>query len=174
MNKKQIQRKPRRNHQIKISPIRLIDEKGENLGVVELTKALELSEDKGLDLIEIAPHARPPVCRIMDYGKYLYQQSKQEKKKKAHQKQTEIKGVRISFRISEHDMEIKAKQARKFLDKGNKVKIEMILKGREKGQMEKAKEKLKSFIEDISPEAKMEGEIKKSPRGLNTVIEKQQ
>jgi len=151
----------------------LIDEKGKNVGIVETDKALQMAQDKGLDLIEIAPSVRPPVCRIMDYGKYQYQKSKQEKEQRAKQKKIETKGVRISFRIGQHDLEIKAKQAEKFLAQGHKVKIEMILRGREKGLFNMAKEKLNEFVNLIPLETNLDQEIKRQPRGLSVTISKQ-
>ena len=167
-----IQQRVRINQWIRLSPVRLIDEKGQNLGIVETDKALELAREKGLDLIEIAPNVRPPVCRIMDHGKYQYQKSKEEKQQKTKQKRIEVKGIRISFRISQHDLETKAKQANKFLDQGHKVRIEMILRGREKGLFEMAREKLNEFIKLISPEVKVEQEIKRNPRGLTVGVTK--
>ncbi len=131
-----------------------------------------MAKEKGLDLIEIAPNAKPPVCRIMDYGKFQYQKSRKERKQKIKQKKTEIKGVRISPRIGQHDLEFKAKQAEKFLNQGHKVKIEMILKGREKGLINIAKEKLNQFIEIIDLETVFEQEIKRQPRGLFVIITK--
>lgn len=131
-----------------------------------------MARDKGLDLIEISPHTKPPVCRIMDYGKYQYQKARKEREQKSKQKKTEMKGVRISPRISQHDLEFKVKQAERFLTKGHKVKIEMLLKGREKWLLETAKEKLNKFIELISVEIVFDQEIKKQPRGLLAVIAK--
>jgi len=131
-----------------------------------------MARDKGLDLIEISPNTKPPVCRIMDHGKYQYEKSRKEKDQKSKQKRTEIKGVRISPRIGQHDLEFKAKQVEKFLDKGHKVKIEMILKGREKWLLDIANEKLNQFIELISTEIVFDQEIKKQPRGLIIVISK--
>jgi translation initiation factor IF-3 len=169
-----IKRQPRTriNQWIRISPIRLIDEKGQNVGIIETPKALEMAREKGLDLIEIAPNTQPPVCRIMDYGKYQYQKSKQEKEQRSKQKKIEVKGIRISLRTGQHDLETKAKQSEKFLNKGYKIRIEMILKGREKSLLDLAKEKLNQFIELIPLETKIEQEIKKQPRGLSVVIEK--
>lgn len=129
--------------------------------------------DKGLDLIEIAPNASPPVCRIMDFGKYQYQKSQVEKKQKTKQKKTDVKGVRISFGISSHDAEFKAKQAEKFLSQGYKVRIEMILRGREKGMFVLAQNKMKEFIELIPLEIKIEQEPKRQQRGLGMVITKE-
>ena len=130
--------------------------------------------EAGLDLIEIAPNVKPPVCRIMDNGKYQYQKSKQEKEQRAKQKKVEIKGVRISMRTGQHDLETKIKQIEKFLKKGDKIKIEMILKGREKSLFILAKEKLDQFIKLIPTEIKIEQEIKRQPRGLGMVIGKEQ
>ena len=129
--------------------------------------------EKGLDLIEIAPNASPPVCRIMDFGKYQYQKSQTEKKQKTKQKKIALKGVRISFGISSHDADFKAKQAEKFLSQGYKVRIEMILRGREKGMLEVAKKKLNEFIELIPLEIKIEQEPKRQQRGLGMVIAKE-
>jgi translation initiation factor IF-3 len=108
----------------------------------------------------------------MDYGKYQYQKSREERQQKTKQKKIEIKGIRISFRTSQHDLETKAKQANKFLDQGHKVRIEMILRGREKALWGMAREKLQGFIELISPEIKIEQEIKRQPRGLTVAITK--
>jgi translation initiation factor IF-3 len=154
----------------------LIDEQGNNLGTTETSKALKMARERGLDLIEIAPNAKPPVCRIMDYGKYKYQKSKKEKTQRIKQKNDELKGIRISFRTGQHDLEIKAKRAEKFLEQGHKVKIEMILRGREKSfsLAELAKEKFNQFIESINLEIKIEQEIKKQPRGLLMIISKSQ
>ncbi|MEA2113404.1 MAG: translation initiation factor IF-3 [Patescibacteria group bacterium] len=166
-------RRPRLNHQIKTNPIRLIDEKGNNLDIVKTGDALKMAFDRGLDLIEIAPNANPPVCRIMDFGKYQYQKSQVEKKQKTKQKKIDIKGIRISFGISQHDAEFKAKQAEKFLSQGHKVRIEMILRGREKGMFEIAQNKMKEFIDLIPFEIKIEQSAKRQQRGLGMVIVKE-
>jgi len=158
------------NEQIQISPIRLIDENGQNLGVVETAKALSLAREKGLDLIELAPSAKPPVCRIMDFGKYQYKQSAHKKKDKP--KKIEVKGIRLSLKIGQHDLMTKARQAVKFLNRGHKVKIEMRLRGREKAHFDLAKEKLEEFIRLIPLEVILEQEIKKQPNGFNLVIAK--
>lgn len=131
-----------------------------------------MAQEKGLDLIEVAPKIRPPVCRIMDYGKFQYQQSKKEKEQKSRQKKTEIKGIRITPRTGAHDLQFKIKQTEKFLSKGNKVKIEMILKGREKALFNTAKEKLNNFLESIKTEIELDQEIKKQPRGFIAIIKK--
>ncbi len=123
-------------------------------------------------LVEIAPTAKPPVCKIIDYGKYKYQQSKKEQQQKTKQKKIEVKGVRIGLSTSLHDLKHKAKQAEKFLAEGNKVKIEIRLRGREKAHQNLAREKLNNFLEIIPVEHKVEEEPKKNPRGLTMIIAK--
>ncbi len=152
--------------------MRLIDENGQNVGVVETHKAIEQARNKGLDLIEIAPTTRPPVCRIMDFGKYQYQKSREERKQKNKQKKIEVKGVRISLRTGQHDLAFKAKQADKFLKQGNKIRIEIILRGREKGLADMAYEKINQFVQLLETEVKTEQEIKKQPRGFSMVVAK--
>lgn len=152
----------------------MIDENNKNVGVIETPKALKMAHEKGLDLIEISPNAKPPVCRIMSHGKYQYEKSRKEKSQKTNQKRIEAKGIRISPRIGQHDLEFKAKQAEKFLEKGYKVKIEMILKGREKWLLAAAEEKISKFIGLITVEIFFEQEIKKQPRGLIAIIAKGQ
>ncbi len=136
-----------------------------------LEEAFRMTQEKGLDIVEVAANIRPPVCRIIDYGKYIYQQEKKTKQQKS--KQTEVKGVRLSFGIAKNDMELKARQAEKFLNQGHKVKIEIILRGREKAHPEVAKEKLEEFIKLLDIPTKIEQEPKKYPRGLTMVISKQ-
>ena len=131
-----------------------------------------MARERGLDLIEIAPNVQPPVCRLMEYGKYQYKKSKEEKDQKNKQKRVEIKGIRISMRTGQHDLETKIKQIEKFFEKGDKIKIEMTLKGREKSLFNLAKEKLTQFVELIPSETKIEQEIRSQPRGLSMVISK--
>jgi len=150
----------------------LIDQNGKNIGVVETSKALVMARDAGLDLIEIAPNVKPPVCRIMDNGKFQYQKSKLERDQRSKQKNVETKGIRISMRTGKHDLDTKIKQIDKFLDKDYKIRIEMILKGREKSLFDLAKEKLNQFIELIQTETKIEQEIRRQPRGLSVIIGK--
>jgi translation initiation factor IF-3 len=146
------------------------------LGIVETYQALDMAKERGLDLVEIAPMAKPPVCRIIDFGKYLYQKSKQGKGQKTKQKRIEIKGVRISLRTGQHDLKTKAKQTEKFLKKGDKIRIEIILKGREKSfQFQNlAKEKLQEFIKSVPIETIIEKDIKREGRGFNMIIGKKE
>lgn len=140
---------------------------------MELGKALQLSRERGLDLMQVTEKVDPPVCKIIDYGKYLY---REEKKKRQTKKQTKggLKGIRLSFNISVHDLEIRAKSAEKFLKKGNKVRIEMRLKGREKALQSFAREKMNKFLEMLKNllEIKVERDLKKEVRGLTIIISK--
>lgn len=165
-----MQRKPRVNSQIRLPEVRLIDQNGRQVGIVPTHQALQIAQEQGLDLVEVAAKARPPVCRIMDFGKYFYQRKKKVKHKK--QKTSEVKGIRISFKTAQHDLETKAKQAEKFLEAGHKVKIETILRGREKAFQELAKKKIEQFISLIPKEITIEQEPKKYPRGLTMIIRK--
>ncbi len=150
--------------------MRVISENGEQLGVMRREEALTKAKELGLDLILITEKANPPVCKIIDYGKYLYQQKKKEKRARASQ----VKGIRLRFNISIHDMETKVKQARKFLEAGNKVKIELILRGREKALTNYAKEKLEKFLELLKSyiEVDIDQPLKKTPRSLIVIIKK--
>jgi len=132
--------------------------------------ALQKAREMELDLVEIAPMANPPVCRIMDYGKYQYQQSRTERINRANQKKVDTKGIRIGVRTDEHDLDFKKNQAEKFLQKGDKVKIEIQLRGREKAHQDLARQTLVDFMKMITLPYKIEQEIKKYPGGFNTVI----
>ena len=133
---------------------------------------MQIVQERSLDLVEIAPTAKPPVCKIIDYGKYKYQQEKKEQKQKAKRKEIEIKGIRIGFATSLHDLEHKAKQAGEFLTEGNKVRIEIKLRGREKAHFNLAKEKLNNFLKLIPIEHRIEEQPKKNPIGLVLTIAK--
>ncbi|MFH1308982.1 MAG: translation initiation factor IF-3 [Patescibacteria group bacterium] len=158
------------NEMIRIDQVRVIDEKGENLGIIDTSKALSIAKERLLDLVEISPTANPPVCKITDYGKYQYSEEKKQRKMKAKQKKFELKGIRIGFNTSSHDLETRVKQIEKFLKLGHKVRIEMRLKGRERGRKYIAKEKLDNFIETISLDVKKEEETKNNPRGIAITI----
>lgn len=111
--------------------------------------AMKAAEDAGLDLVEVSPNSNPPVCKVMDYGKYQYHQKKVETKHRKMQKKTEIKGVRVGFKTGAHDMEVKRKQAEKFLTGGNCVKVSLIFRGREAMYKDLAKKKLQKFYEEL-------------------------
>jgi translation initiation factor IF-3 len=148
----------------------VIDENGNNLGEMSNWEALELAKSHGLDLVEVSPKVRPPVCRIMDFGKYQYQKAKEEKTAKTKQKKVDMKGIRIGIRTDEHDLNFKKNQAEKFLSKGNKVKIEITLRGREKAHQDLARNTLREFMSRIEVPYRVEEEIKRFPGGFNTTI----
>jgi translation initiation factor IF-3 len=134
------------NERIRSPRVVVIDENGQHLGELDTRQALGLAEEKGLDLVEVSPTSQPPVCKIINYGQFLYQQSRKQQTQKARAKRVEIKLIRISFKIGKHDLELKMNQAKKFLERGDKVKVEMILKGREKQHRKRAVEILSEFI----------------------------
>jgi len=164
-------KRPLVNNQIRAPQVRVIDESGKQLGILKLEEALQIARGRNLDLIQVTERVEPPVCKIMEYGKYLYWLQKKEKKVKKVRK---VKTVRFGFNISLRDLENKVIQAEKFLKKGNRVKIEMILRGREKGFLDLAKEKIKQFLEILEKKIpiKIEEELKKRPRGLTMIISK--
>ncbi len=161
------------NNFIRAKEVRVISETGEQLGIMNIFQAIDLAKSKGLDLIQVTEKVEPPVCRIANHGKYLYQQQKKEKKM-AKPKGGELKEIRLTFNISPHDMETRAKQAKKFLDEGDKVKVNMSLRGREKAMGGVATEKVKKFLENLNSTIpiKTERELKREPRGFSMIISK--
>jgi translation initiation factor IF-3 len=161
------------NNQIRASKVRVIDEDGKNLGIFPLEEALKIAKERNLDLIQITDRVDPPVCKISDYGKFLYQMKKKERGKRK-EKGGEVKGIRLGFNISDHDMETKANQAKEFLEEGNRIQVEMVLRGREKNLTEFAKEKIKKFLEILESKIpiKVEQELKRVPRGFIMIISK--
>lgn len=151
------------NGDIREKEVRLIDSEGEQLGVVAIAEAMALAEEKGLDLVNISPKAVPPVCKIMDYGKFRFEQAKREKEAKKNQRVVEIKEIRFSPKIDVHDFEVKAKNAAKFLENGDKVKVTVRFRGREMAHTQIGYELHKKFAEvcselsTIEKEPKLEG-----------------
>lgn len=161
------------NNFIKAKEVRVISETGEQLGIIDIFSAIDLAKSKNLDLIQITEKVEPPVCKIANYGKYLYSLQKKEKKSKTKTK-TELKEIRLTFAISPHDIEIRAKHAKNFLEEGDKVKVSLILRGREKAMGEFAKNKFLSFLETLNNliEIKTERELKREPQGFTMIISK--
>lgn len=153
--------------------MRLIDETGKQLGVVSLEEALRIAKERNIDLIQVTEKTVPPVCKLEEYGKYLYREEKKEKSMNK-QKGGELKAIRLTFNISPHDLEIRVNQAEKFLNKGDKVRLELPLKGRQKALEGFAREKFKQFLEMLqkTTHIKIEKEIKREFRGLNMIIAK--
>lgn len=151
------------NEQIRDKEVRVISASGEQLGIMSARDALHLAEQKNLDLVKVAPQAKPPVCKIMDYGKYRFEQSKREKEAKKNQHTVEIKEVRLSLKIDKHDFDTKANQAIKLLKAGNKVKVSIRFRGREMAHPEAGKVTMEKFAEvceeyaTVEKAAKLEG-----------------
>ena len=148
------------NERIRIREVRLIDEEGNQIGVIPTRDALEMARERGLDLVEVAPNAMPPVCRLMDYGKFRYEQTKKERDSRKHQHVIELKEVRIRPKIDDHDLETKGRQAAKFLDHGDKVKLSVLFRGREMAHPEIGRGLLDSLIQMLQPH----GTVEQSPR----------
>ena len=163
----------RTNLYIRAAELRVLTDEGENLGILPLKEALALAQQRGLDLIETGPNSVPPIAKIMEYGKYLYLESKKEKKMKAGAKRTETKAIQIKVATGEHYLELKAKQASKWLAEGHRIKVELYLSGRTKYQDEKfLKERLDRVLRFITEPFKVAEEPKKGPKGLALVIER--
>ena len=163
----------RLNHQITAPEVRVLDEKGENVGVMSKNKALELAVEKGLDLIEVAPLAKPPVARIMSFDKFRYEAEKKLKEERAKQKNRDPKQVQISVRAAKNDLALKARKVDEFLEEGYPVVIAMTLRGREKGNKDWAKMKMEEFKKIIVTPYKQISPIQWGGRGFSIMIAKQ-
>lgn len=150
--------------------MRLIDEEGAQLGIVSLREALTLAEQRGLDLMEVAPNAVPPVCRIVDYGKFRYEQTKKDREARKNQKQAELKEVRLKPKTDDHDLEVKAKQARKFLLTGDKVKFTVRFRGREIFHPDIGREMLEQMAEELRDVATVEQKPLMEGRALSLLL----
>ena len=148
------------NERIRIREVRLIDDEGNQVGIIATRDALEMARQKGLDLVEVAPNAVPPVCRLMDYGKFRYEQSRKERDSRKNQHVVELKEVRIRPKIDDHDLETKGRQAAKFLDHGDKVKLTVLFRGREMAHPDIGKGLLDQLIELL----KTHGTVEQTPR----------
>jgi len=166
--------KYRKNSEIEAEELIVLDEEGNKIGILSKREALDLAMDKELDLVEINPKSTPPVARLIDFTEFKYQKEKEARKQKAHSKVNETKGLRLSARISEHDLEIKQKQAEKFLNRGDKVKIELNMKGRENARPELGTEIVKKMIQNIQKtiETRFEQEISRQGKSITAVIVK--
>jgi translation initiation factor IF-3 len=160
------------NNQIRVPQVQVIDDQGGQLGVMATFEALKLARERDLDLVEVNPNSQPPMAKIMDYGKYVYQKEKQEKKSSKKQKDQDLKTVRIGFKTGQHDMEFRAKQIEEFLRAGHAVKIELTLRGREKALAELGRKKLINFMTIIKEVHTVQEQIKKSPFGWITIIKR--
>ena len=144
------------NEQIRISPVRLIDDDGSQVGIVSLDEARQRAADKDLDLVEVAPDARPPVCKLMDYGKYKYEEARRQREARKKQHVIHVKEVKFRPGIEDHDYEFKARHARRFLNEGNKVKLTMMFRGRQITHPELGREVLDRLVEELQDVGKVE------------------
>ena len=158
----------RRNHRIKVPQVRLISPEGKQLGIIDTTKAINLALENGLDLVEVAPNATPPVCRIMDFGKYVYE----EQKKTSNSKSTasKIKEIEFTARIEQHDYETKLRHAEEFLDHGNKVKMRLKFRGREMAHTEIGFDVMKRAVADLAGMAHADADPKLIGRNIHVML----
>ncbi len=151
-----VEKRTRVNDQIRISPVRVVDEDGEQLGILGLDEAKAAAAERGLDLVEVAPMARPPVCRIMDYGKFKYEEARKAREARKKQHTTHVKEVKFRPGIEEHDFAFKVRHARRFLEEGDKVKATMMFRGRQMAHPELGREVLDRVAEAVEDIGKVE------------------
>lgn len=169
-NKKPDKKNFRVNERIRAPQVAVIDETGTALGVMPIHKALAIAEERELDLVEVNPTGDTPTCKILNYGQFQYKQSRLAQQQKAHAKKVEIKGIRISYKIGAHDLEFRKNQANKFLKKGDKVKMEMILRGREKQYTTEAIQKINEFIQSLEVAVVIEEAANRQGNRLSAII----
>lgn len=163
----------RLNNQIRALQVQVIDAEGKQLGTMSIQDALSTAREQELDLVEVGPNAVPPITKIMDYGKYIYQKERQEKKSGGTKKtRQELKTVRVGFKTGAHDMAFKAAKALEFLEEGNIVKLELTLRGREKALAPMGKQKLEQFLSNITIPYTIQEQIKRGPYGWVITIKK--
>ena len=160
------------NQNIRAREVNLIDEQGQKLGTMELRKAQEIADEKKLDLVLVAPNGKPPVCKIMNYGKYKFEQAKKEKEARKKQKTFELKEIRVTPNIEEHDFGFKSKNARKFLEDGSKVKITVRFRGREINNSKLGEAVLNKFIEELEDVAQVEKKPLLEGRNMFIILSK--
>ena len=158
------------NEQIRDREIRLIGEDGEQLGIMSASEAMKMAREAELDLVKIAPTAKPPVCKIIDYGKYRYELARKEKEAKKKQKTVEVKEVRLSPNIDTNDLNTKVNNAKKFISKGNKVKVTLRFRGREMAHVQQSKHILDDFAETLADVAVVEKPAKMEGRAMSMVL----
>lgn len=158
------------NEQIRDREVRVVSESGEQLGIMSAREAMKLAQEAELDLVKIAPTAKPPVCKIIDYGKYRYEQARKEKEAKKKQKTVEVKEVRLSPNIDTNDLNTKVNNAKKFITKGNKVKVTLRFRGREMAHVQQSKHILDDFAAMLEDVATVEKPAKMEGRNMSMVL----
>lgn len=167
---KTISKDLRINDQIRSREVRVVDQDGEQIGIVSIKRALAMSEESGLDLVEVAPQAKPPVCRIMDYGKFKYEQAKKAKEAKKNQNIITVKEVQLGLKIEDHDFFVKVKRARTFLEAKDKVKVRVKFRGREITHKELGSELLNRFAKEVEDISKVENAAKMEGRNMIMIL----
>lgn len=165
-----VNEEPRVNDRIRISPIRLIDEEGEQLGIVATDEARALATERGLDLVEVAPGARPPVCRLMDFGKYKYEEARKAREAKKKQHVIHVKEVKLRPKIETHDIEFKMRHARRFLEEGDKVKFTLMFRGREVTHPDRGRTLLEQVKAELVDIAVVESDIRHEGRTMTMLM----
>jgi translation initiation factor IF-3 len=158
------------NRQIRISPVRVISTDGEQLGILPIERAMEIAEEQGLDLVEVAPLARPPVCRIMDYGKFKYEEQRQAREARKKQHHVQLKEVKMRPGIEEHDFDFKVRHAKRFLEEGNKVKLTMMFRGRQMAHPEYGRKVLDRVFQELQDVSKVEAHPMLEGRSMVMVL----
>lgn len=169
-NRRTSERKHRLNEEIRVAQVRVIDAENAMLGIMPVSEAIKLAEERKLDLIEIAPQADPPVCKIFDYGKFVYELQKREKIQKKAQHQQQMKEIRFKWRIDDHDFNFKLRHAKEFIIDGNKVKATVFFRGREIVHQEIGQEVLERFVKEMMEVAKVDQPIKPEGKSLSVVL----
>lgn len=154
------------NEEIRDTQVRVVNDKGEQLGIMSNNEALQVAQERGLDLVKIAPKATPPVCKVIDYGKYRFEQAKREKEAKKNQRVTEVKEIRLSLNIDTHDFNTKLNHAKKFIKVGNKVKVSIRFRGREMGHPELGYDIMQRFADELSEISIVEKPVKLDGRNM--------
>jgi translation initiation factor IF-3 len=165
-----INERTRVNQQIRISPVRVVDPEGEQIGILPIEQALQIAEEQGLDLVEVAPLARPPVCRIMDYGKFRYEEQRKAREARKKQHQVQLKEVKMRPGIEDHDFDFKLRHARRFLEEGNKVKVTMMFRGRQMAHPELGREVLDRVVQEVADVGKVESNPTMEARSMTMVL----
>lgn len=163
-------REPRTNRNIRSKEVRVISDKGEQLGILSIREALMRAEDEGLDLVEVAPQNKPPVCKMMDYGKWKYQQKQQAKKAKANSTKTQVKEVKFRPKTDEHDINYKINHVLRFLGEGDKAKVTVMFRGREIAHKDRGRRILDRVIEEVKEEAVVELPPRMEGRSMITIL----
>ncbi len=158
------------NEQIRDKSVRLISEDGEQLGIVSAREAIEIAQERGLDLVKISPGAQPPVCKILDYGKFKFEQAKRQKEAKKNQHVVTIKEMRLSTTIDKHDLDVKAKCVSKFLKAGDKVKVSLRFRGRQMTHTDKGRQVMEFFYSMVQEDAVMEKSAKLEGRSMFMIL----